>query len=247
MSVPLQTAERLRDAAQIPHNQPGDPLLTLPRLYPVSIVVVPGLCLRTLCDWLIRHGVQPSGALTTCRDRSLRGGILARQGSALIFLDAEDTADEQRYAAAHEGGHFLQDHLYPRQEIIRRLGEQVRPILDGLRPPTLAERVDALLARTSLYQHTHLMDRESGTFPLPPEIATIEANADAFACELLAPIAAIEQLFAWTDDRPECQKLLCQQLVTEYGLPPRYAAAYAEQLAVRYAPPPTSWRHLRLI
>ena len=49
--------------------------------------------------------------------------------------------------------------LYPRLDLLARFGPRILPVLDGLRFPTLAERVDALLARTTLTQLTRLLDR----------------------------------------------------------------------------------------
>jgi hypothetical protein len=77
----------------------------------------------------------------TGSNRRLRGCLLADRGSGCILYDASDPADEQRFTKGHELAHFLVDYYCPRTRALRLLGESIRSVLDGLRPPTLMDCV----------------------------------------------------------------------------------------------------------
>lgn len=237
------TAERLRTATGCSCTDPLDPIRLLPRFYSLAFVPVAGLSVQRIGDWLERHQTVSPSSLMACCERDLRGGIVAWHGHGFIFLDADDSDVERQFAAAHEAAHFLQDHYYPRLDVLHRLGPQIQPVLDGLRAPTLAERIDALLSHTSLYLHTHLLDREA----MSPELLEIEADANAFACEVLAPCAALEQRFERMRYSETHLAELRAILETEYCLPACYAALYAERFAARYASAPTLLDRLRLV
>ncbi len=243
----LQSARILRQMTGASETEPLDIRTLLPRYYPVTFIGLAGLRVHAIGEWLNRRQILSPKSLVMCRDRSLRGGIFAENGVACIFYDADDSEDDVRYTLTHEAGHYLQDYLYPREEVVAQLGENVRAILDGLRLPTLEERVNSLLAQTSLYQLTHLMAREDNSPQSSQEVLLREAEADAFACETLASRTAIESQFAWTGEPDSDKARLINLLQSHFRLPRTYAIAYAERLSSQYAPPLNPWRHLRLI
>lgn len=225
----LFTTERLRATCGYRDNQPVNPEQVLLEHYPVAIVGLHGLTVRALSAWLERHRAILPFDLTRCRDRALRGGVVACYGCGLLFIDQDDPESERRFTIAHEGAHFLQDHYYPRLEIITRLGPEIQSVLDGLRPPTIAERLQALLANSNLYQHTHLLDREQ----VSSTVYEREAEADAFACELLAPRSAIIDRFPNPTYDDATLSRISTVLITEFHLPPPQALAYTRRLIAR--------------
>src|SRR5690242_4280785 len=86
-------ADRVRAKAEVPRHQALDPEWILPRLYDISCVRLPGLTVSTLRQWLLQHGVS-NPDLTVCHNRELRGGVVARRGRGLIFLDRDDPPEE---------------------------------------------------------------------------------------------------------------------------------------------------------
>ncbi|GEM_PF-1345478 len=242
----LTTAERFRTAAGAPSAQPLDPVAALLHLYPVNVLRLTDLNVNGICDWLTRRRIEPPHPLTVCHDRTLRGGIVAQRGAAFIFLDDSDSVQEQRYTAAHETGHYLQDHLYPREDALAELGEEILSVLDGLRPPTWSEQIGALLSSTSLAHYAHLMERNPAASYLHPEIAEREADADRFAWEILAPLDALQARFAWSENRTADLDTLTVLLTDEFKMPVFAAKDYAAHLAEQFAPLPPIWGHLRL-
>lgn len=242
----LTTAERYRTSLGVPSHQPLDPDAALLRLHPVTLIRLAGLNVSGVCDWMARHRLEPPHSLTLCHNRTLRGGIIAKRGTAFIFLDADDSAQEQRYTLAHETGHYLQDHLYPREDALANLGDGILPVLDGLRPPTWNEQVHALLSSTSLSHYAHLMERNALTPQLSPEVAEHEADADRFAWEILAPFDALQARFAWSENRTADLDTLTALLTNEFDFPLFAARCYAAHLAEKFAPLPPIWGHLRL-
>jgi hypothetical protein len=228
----LTAAERLRAEAGLSSFLPIEAETVLPRLYPATCKTLPGLCVSTLRDALRRHRIALPPALTLCRDRRLRGGILAWRGYGLLFADADDPPAERCFTFAHEAAHFLQEHLYPRLDLLERFGESLRPVLDGRRPPSLEERVDALLARTTLTLHTHLLAREEES--RAEEVAVIEASADAFACELLAPCAALLSRFPAPVASEESVAEVQAVLTADFALPPAPALRYARRFVAEH-------------
>jgi hypothetical protein len=165
----------------------------------------------------------------------------------LLCVDAEDDEAEQRFTFAHEAAHFLQDHLYPRQNLLDRYGSSILPVLDGLRRPTTGERVDALLGRTSLTLHTHLMERGPRCGPrLGPSVDASEAEADCFACEVLAPVAALEKRFPGLRAGDAAIAEVRAVLVAEFGLPLAPASMWASRFVSRHGEPLTLLHRLRL-
>lgn len=239
----LVTAARLRDNAGVQPDTLIDTEVLLPRLYPATCVRLPSLRVETLRAWLRRHDVIVPSALATCRDRTLRGGIIAWRGFGLLFADSKDREADIRFTFAHEAHHFLHEHFYPRLDLLNQFGEGLRPVLDGLRLATRAERVDALLARQSLVFHTHLLERETSV----SDLAALEADADAFACEMLAPRAVLQSWLETLDNAPDIEARLHALLRNDYSLPDGPALAYARVLLADRTEPAPLLRRLRLI
>ena len=173
---------------------------------------------------------QCSGA-----NRPLRGCLLADRGSGYILYDASDPLDEQRFTKAHELAHFLADYHFPRSRALRLLGELIRPVLDGLREPTLSERTQAAMLNCHLGILTRLMERPEEGLP-ETMVLTVENRADRLALELLAPARIVNsrldqfELGAGGATKREWLAVLLQN---EFGLPCSIAAGYASELIRR--------------
>ncbi len=161
-------------------------------------------------------------------DRRLCGCLLAYNDSGIIFLDAADSEGERRFTLAHELAHFLLDYQAPRKHALDTLGESIRPVLDGLRPATIEERVHAVLDDAPLGVLSHLMERPSGGLPSSAALS-VESRADRMALELLAPSAAVSGEAARLRGMAYSARLLRlrQTLESRYGLPPTIAGWHA--------------------
>ena len=226
-------AERFWNRAQSKEPYPRALERTVLRVLPLVVVKLPGLGVRAIRKWLCDRGVRV-GALAP--DRGLRGGLFARAGVAVVFLDGMDTTDEVRFSLAHEVAHFLLDYLWLREEAIRAMGERVTEVLDGLRPPLPEERLSAVLRRVKLGTFTHLMDRDKFGRITSTGVLDAEDRADRLALELLAPRAAVvaasgRRGIPMSDAGSAGE--LSELLVGRYGLPENCAQRYAKHLLDR--------------
>src|SRR5487761_1402691 len=125
---------------------------------PPAITILPTLWSDDLQRWLGERGlpgdVGPQRRLHAC--------LIAARGNGSILLDGRDQPDHRRFSLAHEVGHFLLHYWEPRQRLLQSLGGDVLPVLDGERPPTGEERVQAVLAGLALRTDLHLMERGPG-------------------------------------------------------------------------------------
>lgn len=261
----FQTAERLRFEAKCEADVPLDVETLLPCLYPAVCIQISGLSVRALRHWFQRQGLPTPPTLVICRDRRLRGGVIASRGYGLLFADQSDTPEEIRFTFAHEAAHFLHDHLYPRQDLLRRFGPRIQPVLDGLRPPTRDERIDALLAHADLALHTHLLERDnypkhdfdskqgdselsfSPNYNIDSDLERIEGEADVFACEILAPHAALSAYFPAIALDEESVTQVHRVLVSDFGLPDAPAEDYARDWVAEHGQPDSLLDRLRLL
>lgn len=186
---------------------------------PLVIVKLPRLDAQGINDY-----IQTNGLYLECQtaSRSLRGCLIARAGTGIVFLDGTDPPDEMRFTLAHEVAHFLLDHLEPRQEAVRVFGPEIQEVLDGEREATPHERLNAILHGVSFGRFEHLLERNQDGFISRQHILRSEDRADLLALELLAPIQTIiESLatkhIAWAD--PDVETVLESLLISEFGLP----------------------------
>lgn len=130
------------------------------------------------------------------------------------------------------------------------------------------------LAGVPVGLHVHLMERDASGAPVDEAIDRAERDADALACELLAPSERVRrQVFERVSDhrdhpmpaagrhvsgstrRPETQDSTTDQqrraaqelLLHGYGLPPAQAARYARQLVPNRLPSDSLVQRLRVV
>lgn len=198
---------------------------------PIDMVILSELSLSKIKDWLSAKGIN---ILLEVNDRSLHGFVLISRGSGFMFINGTDNEEERRYTMAHEASHFLLDYKIPRDNAIQKLGSSIQDPLDGIRQPTLNERVDGLINGVSVQSFMHLLEKNGdGSFE-NIKIFDAENNADALAIELLAPHSEIIKetmagqkkiQFDYFDER--CRQIL----ITKYKLPDPIAKEYAKRLA----------------
>jgi hypothetical protein len=210
---------------------PADIERAIPWALPLDIRRVNGLSVDGIVAWLRARGLPHPPLGPT---RRLRGCLLARRGQGVVFVAADDPPEEQRFTLAHETAHFLLDYQEKRARALARLGEAIRPVLDGDRPPTPDERVHALLADVPLGLHAHLMERgPDGALCL--EVADTERDADRLALELLAPEEQALALLRATRGETYTARVAraADAMAVRFGLPAAVAETYARRLLRR--------------
>ena len=238
MSVPLwvgELAERFWDHPGEPPPFPRDLRPVLTWRFPFLVRELKRLRVATLRDALEEMGIR---CIADEPDRALRACLVAQCGRGIAFVDADDPEDERRFSLAHEVAHFLNDHWHPRQNAIRVLGPAAAEVFDGLRPPTVDERLCSVLRDVPLGFHVHLMARDGDGRFASPEVRASEQNADRLAFELLAPADAVQAA-----DRADAET----ELRTTFGLPFRQACEYAAVLFPPSEPPDPLVQRLRAI
>ncbi len=241
MTVPLWVAN-LADAfwEMAGEREPFPRMLRRPvaRALPIAIVSLPQLRLRNVIEWLSQRRI---GCFDSQPDRGLHACLAAWRGNGFVFLDGADPEDEQRLSLAHEVAHFLRHYWHPRQMACRKFGEQILAVLDGIRPPSPAERVHALLASIPIGCHLHLLDRPTQGGLGRETVLAAEEEADRLAYELLAP--ADEVLSRVESD---LDTDLIDRLRSGFGLPAAHALRYRDIL---FPPPAVDplLRRLRLV
>jgi hypothetical protein len=118
-----------------------------------------------------------------------------------------------------------------RETALAKFGAKIIEVFDGLRLPSVTERVHALLAGTSLGVYTNLMERDEASALARSEVWDIEDRADRVALALVAPpevvVAATDTSAANFEQR---QTIMTGVLQARFGLPEPIAAAYARSL-----------------
>ena len=175
----------------LPDTYPRDLFALIPLRLPLAFVRVRELATNTLQQWLARRRISYR---SEGPHRRLHGALVARAGRGVVFIDSSDEAAEQRFTAAHETAHFIEDHMAPRLKALKAFGETIRPVIDGQRAPTPEESVSSVLNRVPLGVRVHLMARgRTGTI-CSWDVEAREQRADRLALELLAPARAAIQV-----------------------------------------------------
>jgi hypothetical protein len=159
--------------------------------------------------------------------RPLHGFLFADLDVAALFVDADDSPDEQRVTIAHEAAHFLLHYLEPRRRAATAFGPAIVSVLDRSRDPTRGERFSAALRAVPLEPWRHALWREPSG-----HVHTIEAEADDLAMELLAPVAELRALGPVSP----------ADIAREFGLPGPFANRLFQLL--RQGQEPTGVVHL---
>lgn len=194
---------------------------------PLAVARLPRLWVADAAAWLARRSI-PCPLGTT--DWPMHGCLIAYGGRGVILLDGADPDDERRFTLAHETSHFLLDYLRPRERAVARLGAGVVAVLDGHRPPTTAERVDALLAETPIGAYLHQMERRPDGAIGCGHLASAEGRADRLALELLAPAAEVRRRLPRIGSYTATVAALTGLLIRDFGLPRTVAGGYARHL-----------------
>lgn len=196
---------------------------------PLTVIKLPRLKMTDIQDWLSKRGVSVA---LGCSNRRLRGCLVARGGEGLVFVDGTDSPAELRFTIAHELAHFLIDYLLPRSLALRTFGPWARDVIDGVRPPTASERLQALLASKAITIHINLMER-SGEGEASGSVLTIENRADRVGLALLAPPSTVlSRLGPLADGFVERHEAVASELCLRYGLPSWLARQYGRALLV---------------
>ncbi len=183
---------------------------------PVALVKLPRVDVPAIRRWLEARRLR---AQVPNDQRELMGCLVAYGGLGVAFVCGADRDDEQRLTVAHETGHFLQDYLLPRKEILRALGDDIADVLDGKRPPTLPERASAVLSHVRVGAHVHLLPKDGQDEDSDPMVAAAEDRADGLGLELVAPRERILSLLRTAHGSDRTPDSLCADLAEYFGVP----------------------------
>lgn len=207
---------------------------------PVAIIKLPHLALGNIENWFRSRHISYS---FNCESRFVRGCLIAYGGKGFIFCDGTDSLNEIRFTLAHEVGHFLIDYWYPRQKAINKFGVEILEVFDGLREPTVAERIQSIFERTKIGTVSNLMDRQDAS----ESIWAIEDQADRVGFALLAPPNEVLRNMDFSQNQfSERFKILSEKLTNVFGLPPVAASTYSNALLRHIGRGPTWSESLRL-
>ena len=211
---------------------------------PVCLVKLPRLKLAAVENWLARRGVSFQ---FNCQNRAVRGCLVAFGGEGVIFVDGSDPEDEQRFTLAHELAHFLTDYWLAREKAIKKFGSAITEVFDGLRRPTVTERVHALLAGTHIGVYTKLMERDEASSDFNSAVREIEDRADRIALALLAPPEEVLALASTAASQfTDRLSIITTLLRRHFGLSESIAAAYGHSLLTAIGRGPSWVETLRL-
>ncbi|HLG40899.1 MAG TPA: ImmA/IrrE family metallo-endopeptidase [Chitinophagaceae bacterium] len=208
-------------------------------ILPVDIVSLSELSLCKVEEWFLARNIVVN---IEADERLLHGFILTNAGRGIIFINGTDSEEERRYTVAHETAHFLQDYKIPRDKAIEKVGERISEVLDGLREPTLEERVDGLLGSVRVKPYSHLLEKNGDGSFYSCRIYDSENDADSLAVELLAPHSEVirrtkvgTKKISFNEFRNKCQGIL----IDTYRLPNDIAREYAIRLSYVAVGPPS--------
>ncbi len=191
---------------------------------PVAVIKLPHLALGGIENWLRSRQIDYS---FDCDSQFVRGCLIAYRGKGLVFCDGSDPEDEIRFTLAHEAGHFLSDYWFPRQKAMNKLGNEILDVFDGLREPSVTERVHALLGNIKIGIVSDLIERQNAD----QIVWSIENKADKIGFALLAPPDVVMRGFdLLNSDFSQRLKIITDRLVEQFSLPTYAAHFYANSL-----------------
>jgi Zn-dependent peptidase ImmA (M78 family) len=212
-------------------NPPYDISGAVNLILPIDIISLSELSLRRIEQWLKERSIFLNIEVD---DRDLHGFILFFRGSGFIFINGTDHEDERRYTIAHEASHFILEYQQPRDKAIKKLGNQIKEVLDGYREPTPQERIDGLITAVNLQPFMHLLEKAGDGSFNSIKIFNSENDADDLALELLAPnsyiikgIVTSKEKLPFEDFKERCFRILMKK----YKLPESIAKQYSVRLA----------------
>jgi hypothetical protein len=197
---------------------------------PVAVIKLPRLWVFDVEAWLAQRGIQFQFRTA---NRPLHGSLLAYLGRGCILLNGADSDSELRYSLAHETAHFLLDYLRPRQKAVSFLGSAILEVFDGLRVPTIREKVHGILGRVPIGFHIHFMERDTDGVENTDTVIELEDRADLLALEIIAPEEEVRRRVsrAWKNEHHRRQiDIALGLLLEEFGLPSSVAEGYASYL-----------------
>lgn len=198
---------------------------------PIDIISLSELSIRKIELWLDERNITLNLDID---DRRLHGFILNFKGSGFIFINGTESEEERRYTVAHEASHFILDYKLPREKAIKKLGIQIKEVLDGDRKPTTQERIDGMLTSANIQPYMHLLEKVGDGSFKNVKIFNSENYADALALELLAPHSNVIRDVKEAQIKPSFshfQELCCNTLIGKYRLPGSIAKEYSLLLA----------------
>lgn len=205
------------------------------RILPLAVVEMTGGSLHWVRRWLRARGVRSTAAA----DRPLSGLLVAWRGQGLVFIDRTLPEDSKHLVLAHEIGHFMLDHLTPRNQILDEHPSFVE-VYDGIRAATQMERFIESVYELPIRPLAHSLYRAPDGSPTD-EVADSEDHATLFALDLLCPwdqgMAVADVVLHRASHGPAAElnrAALRQQLAVElrksFGLADAAAGLRAEQL-----------------
>ncbi len=207
---------------------------TIALALPIAIIKMPRLALGSIETWLRSRQIKYS---FKSESRFVRGCLISYGGKGFIFCDGTDPYDEIRFTIAHEVGHFLADYWYPRQKAVNKFGSGILDVFDGIRGPTVTERVHSVFEGTRIGIVSNLMDRnDTRDF-----VWIVEDQADKIGFGLLAPPQDVLKGINFSQSQFfQRQELLSRKLIHSFGLPAFAAKTYSNVL-LRYIGKGPSW------
>ena len=215
------------------NTYPCDILGAVSLILPIDIVSLSKLSLVTIQEWLNARNVYID---INVNNRELHGFILTNRGNGIMFINGTDHENERRFTIAHEVSHFLLDYKILRDIAIQKFGDDILPVIDGERPPSLEEEVKGIISSINIKPFTHLLEKDGDGSFNSIKAFKAENNADELAIELLSPYDNVV-----IDIRQKRGKLSFEEvkyrayliLIYKYKLPESIAKLYAKKLGYK--------------
>lgn len=213
-------------------------------LYPVNIIKLNQLTISTINQWLAGNNFYH---LSTIEERQLFGLLFVHKGHAFIFLDGTDDTNEQLLTLAHELAHYILEIDKPRKQAISQYGINIADVFDGLRQPSVSERLSGIISRTHIQPYLHLLEKPEMNSESRWHVWNAENAADTLAWELIAPEYLVKEKLLGKGISLEFNKLretLPNLLSEHFQFPDTIAELYAKKLTccwTKGGPSMTDW------